>query len=246
MPIRQRHLNGYKLIYEPEHPSSMKSENWKGWIYEHILIAESLIGRRLLENEVVHHLDCDRANNDRNNLLVIDRKQHTRLHAWIDNGAPVCESYRRNGVNSGKPKGENPVENKKCLNCGRMFFHRRETTVRCANCRNISVSVSLSATEKKAKSKECKVCGEVFFSKNSSTEHCSLECAGITSRKVDRPSKADLEKLVWEVPSTYIAKAFGVSDRAIGKWCKELGIAKPPRGYWTKPKAILSETSNVN
>ncbi|PLZ99338.1 hypothetical protein CEN50_07605 [Fischerella thermalis CCMEE 5268] len=56
----------------------------------------------------------------------------------------------------------------------------------------------------------------------------------IHTRKVERPSKAELQKLVWERPTTQIAKDFGVSDKAVEKWCKVYGVEKPPRGYWVK------------
>lgn len=44
----------------------------------------------------------------------------------------------------------------------------------------------------------------------------------------------ELEKLVWEKPTSEIAKYFGVSDNAIGKRCRKHNIKKPPRGYWQK------------
>ena len=56
----------------------------------------------------------------------------------------------------------------------------------------------------------------------------------INSRKVERPSKEDLQKLVWEKPTTHIAIDFGVSDKAVEKWCKAYDIEKPTRGYWAK------------
>ncbi|MDJ0737052.1 MAG: group I intron-associated PD-(D/E)XK endonuclease [Nostocaceae cyanobacterium] len=56
----------------------------------------------------------------------------------------------------------------------------------------------------------------------------------IHTRKVERPSKEELEKLVWSKPTTQIGKQFGVSDKAVEKWCKTYGIEKPPRGYWVK------------
>jgi hypothetical protein len=59
----------------------------------------------------------------------------------------------------------------------------------------------------------------------------------INTRKVIRPNKEVLEKLLWEQPSSELAKKFGVSDVAIGKWAKSYGISKPPRGYWTKIKS---------
>ena len=54
------------------------------------------------------------------------------------------------------------------------------------------------------------------------------------TRKVDRPTKQELEKLVWQRPTSQLAKNLGVSDKAIEKWCKTYGINKPPRGYWSK------------
>ncbi|MBE8990813.1 hypothetical protein IQ275_27380 [Nostoc sp. LEGE 12450] len=54
------------------------------------------------------------------------------------------------------------------------------------------------------------------------------------ARKVERPSKEDLQKLVWTKPITHLAKDFGVSDKAIEKWCKAYEIEKPSRGYWAK------------
>lgn len=56
----------------------------------------------------------------------------------------------------------------------------------------------------------------------------------IKRRKVDRPSKEELTKMLWEKPTLQIAKDFGVSDKAIEKWAKAYGIVKPARGYWAK------------
>jgi Zn finger protein HypA/HybF involved in hydrogenase expression len=47
-------------------------------------------------------------------------------------------------------------------------------------------------------------------------------------------TKEELEKLIWEKPTTQIAKSFNVSDKAIEKRCKKFNIEKPPRGYWKK------------
>ena len=47
-------------------------------------------------------------------------------------------------------------------------------------------------------------------------------------------TKEKLSKLVWEIPTIKIAKMFNVSDSAISKRCKNLGIQKPERGYWSK------------
>ena len=42
-----------------------------GCVYEHVLIVESTLGRKLLPGEVVHHLDSNPENNDPANLEVL-------------------------------------------------------------------------------------------------------------------------------------------------------------------------------
>jgi hypothetical protein len=79
-----RELNGYRVIYELDHPAAMQNENWKGYVYEHILVSEKYLGRRLYSEEVVHHLDGIRNNNRNENLLVLTRGQHAKLHGWLD------------------------------------------------------------------------------------------------------------------------------------------------------------------
>lgn len=99
-----RVLNGYVVVYRPEHPSAMRSQNWEGYIYEHIVVAERKIGRSLSANEEVHHLDLDRSNNNPTNLIVLEKSQHVALHIWISKGAPISKDVGANGVNSGKSK----------------------------------------------------------------------------------------------------------------------------------------------
>lgn len=53
-------------------------------------------------------------------------------------------------------------------------------------------------------------------------------------RKVERPSKEELEKMIWETSVLEVSRKYGVSDVAVAKWCKKYGISRPPRGYWAK------------
>ena len=48
--------------------------------HEHRVVAESIIGRPLKANEVVHHKDGNKGNNDPANLEVLTRSEHARLH----------------------------------------------------------------------------------------------------------------------------------------------------------------------
>lgn len=72
---------------------------------------------------------------------------------------------------------------------------------------------------------------DISFLRTESSRNASLR-----NRKVERPTKEVLEKLIWSQPTIQLAKTFGVSDKAIEKWCKSYNISKPPRGYWMKNK----------
>ncbi len=93
---KKRMLNGYVAIYEPDNPSAYTCGNWSGYVYEHRSIAEKMLGRQLTSEEVVHHLDCDKTNNNPNNIIVlVDKASHIRLHNWIDVGAPIHDTYEK-------------------------------------------------------------------------------------------------------------------------------------------------------
>lgn len=91
--MRVRELNDYRVIYKPDHPSSMTSDNWNGFVYEHIYIMEMHLGRCLIDDEVVHHLDGNRKNNALDNLLLLTRDMHVKIHAWIDRDCPYKTPY---------------------------------------------------------------------------------------------------------------------------------------------------------
>jgi len=62
----------------------------------------------------------------------------------------------------------------------------------------------------------------------------------LEQRKVKRPSKEELEVLIWKMPVLQLAKQFGVSDKAIAKWIKRYDLTKPPRGHWNKKPTTTS------
>ncbi len=52
----------------------------KKWAYEHRLVAEKMVGRKLKKGEIVHHKDENKQNNSPNNLEVLNESQHRFIH----------------------------------------------------------------------------------------------------------------------------------------------------------------------
>lgn len=59
----------------------------------------------------------------------------------------------------------------------------------------------------------------------------------MSSHRNDEPltiSREDLYELVWSKPMLELAKDFGMSDVALAKRCRRLGVPVPGRGYWAR------------
>lgn len=65
-------------------PYIYSAKDYKDNIWEHRNIAERTIGRKLNTDEIVHHLDCNPSNNTLTNLVVLSRKNHGKLHAYLN------------------------------------------------------------------------------------------------------------------------------------------------------------------
>lgn len=66
------------MIRVPEHPRS-KSNN--GYVFEHILVMEDLLGRNLLPGENIHHLNGVKDDNRPENLELWIRPQPSGIRA---------------------------------------------------------------------------------------------------------------------------------------------------------------------
>ena len=71
--------DGYIQTWAPNHP-------WprKGYLREHIRVVELHIGRRITPAEAVHHINHDRKDNRIENLRLLTRKEHSKLHRLLD------------------------------------------------------------------------------------------------------------------------------------------------------------------
>ena len=55
-------------------------KTFSGYQREHVFVMEAVLGRRLEDDEVVHHIDNDKTNNDISNLQLMSHGEHTSLH----------------------------------------------------------------------------------------------------------------------------------------------------------------------
>lgn len=92
--------NGYITMFLPEHHLAMKN----GYVYEHRLVAEKKLGRRLSPEEQVHHIDGDKQNNHPDNLEIVSDAEHHVRH--------------RKHANRRMPGEDNPIVSCGC-GCGR-------------------------------------------------------------------------------------------------------------------------------
>ena len=61
-------------------------------ITEHRIIVEEMLGRKLSSDEVVHHIDGNKWNNNPDNLMVVTRKEHALIHREeINRSKPVLQ-----------------------------------------------------------------------------------------------------------------------------------------------------------
>lgn len=67
----------YVYIFKPDHPHA---EN-KGYIFEHRLVMEKHIGRYLTREEVVHHINGIKNDNRIENLMILTREEHIKIHS---------------------------------------------------------------------------------------------------------------------------------------------------------------------
>lgn len=67
----------YFAVLSHGHPNASR----QGYVLEHRLVMEAMIGRYLRADEVVHHIDENPSNNSTDNLQLMTDLEHKRHHA---------------------------------------------------------------------------------------------------------------------------------------------------------------------
>jgi hypothetical protein len=102
---------GYRYLYQPDHPGA----NTYGYVAEHRLVAEGMLGRPLRSDEIVHHRNEQPGDNRPENLQVMTRREHAQHH----NSLPPGSWSRKYAA---------------CIKCGRTD-HSHSSRGLCMHCR---------------------------------------------------------------------------------------------------------------
>jgi hypothetical protein len=96
-----------RSTFKPE-PELTKSIDENGYVllspineFEHRYIAKKRLGRDLAQDEIVHHINGKKADNEIGNLCLMDREKHEHFHSWLrwkkekDGGYPSFSDQKR-------------------------------------------------------------------------------------------------------------------------------------------------------
>lgn len=113
----------------PEHPNATVH----GYVLLHRAVMEISIGRILTDEEVVHHIDHNPFNNAIDNLQLITRVEHSRLHGYeqgkqmVVMQCPQCGTFfylARNKSSIGCPSKPYNFCSRQCSGAFYSYVHR--------------------------------------------------------------------------------------------------------------------------
>jgi hypothetical protein len=122
----------------------------------------------------------------------------------------------------------------RCEHCSKEFTYTRNRlrgqrfcSIECANKSRIT-----------RVTKRCYLCGKSFsveYNKRQVTKYCCEAHSGLARRKVQRPTKEQLQLLVQQISIAKVGELYGMSASGIRRWCANMGVeipTKEERAMW--------------
>lgn len=76
-------INGYPIVFMPDHPKAWKTGSWKGYVYEHHIVAYLKYGDSITEDDEIHHISMNRSDNRPENLIKLPKQSHIQYHVRL-------------------------------------------------------------------------------------------------------------------------------------------------------------------
>jgi hypothetical protein len=144
---------------------------------------------------------------------------HTELH------------YEQDRSEIHKPEFDitNPEQKHNCVVCDKVFFSTSYTAKYCSvTCKGMgepikeipTIDTSEYVTAKANKKMNCKLCDKEFTPSYRFSQYCSEACSAKDHRKVERPSKEQLQQDIDTMSWCAIGRKYGVSDNSVRKWAR--------------------------
>lgn len=135
---KNRISKGYRYVYAPNSQEAKLTGSYKGFVLEHRLVMESYMGRELSSKEDVHHIDFNTLNNSLNNLMLLSKNEHTRLHHLLKAGVIGKEEcYSKEKVQKALD-----VHQRRCMHCGKdlsVLQTSKSSIKQCPQCAKIAM-----------------------------------------------------------------------------------------------------------
>ena len=180
MLSQRKRQRGYILVNVPNHPNCYRG----GWVFEHRMVMEKMLGRYLKKGEVVHHKNGIRSDNREDNLqLCKNSAEHNRVHN-PPRFCKVCgDPHFGKGfcaIHYAQDRRDKKIDTKPCPSCGRPInpwgWKGKTGTNLCRQCR--------------WPSRKCKLCDNKHHSKGLCRYHYEKSISMIPCDKCG--------KLVWK------------------------------------------------
>lgn len=174
---------GYIKIPSTNHPRRDQANR----VFEHIIVAETILGRYLTGTETIHHINENRSDNRPDNLFLFSTVGvHTSYHKLVSSGK--CDIISMTNIIPGST-GAGPEfidsltssHKSVCIICGTPFLPNKRSvdhgakycSIACTHVGKIRIDVRI-----------CPACGKEFTVKPSSVaKYCSRKCYANHKRK---------------------------------------------------------------